>query len=404
MLHTHRRRGAPLAMLVLVLVGWGAARTLMWEAPRFGGQALHKPPVPARPRAVAGPQPQFRMQQPVPMLGVPAMPQRGASYLQLPQVEAGDEMAPGESAPLAAALAPESAPAAPPPGQLLTTDTAVAHQLLWMAAVASLPLPTSVEQAESGNGLVVRGRRRKWRFAMLDAPGGRLAPAGAVPSAAPVRRWSGDGWLLVRRGGGSLPAGAGLAPTYGANQIGAVLRYRLMAGDRHQTSAYVRGYSALNGTGEREAAFGLSARPLAGLPLIAMAEVRASRFMTGTTHARPAVTLVSALPPVRLGKGIEAETYAAAGYVGGAAATPFIDGQMRVEQVVSRLGSANLRVGVGAWGGAQNGVNRLDVGPTLRLSWFGGHAGVRLAVDWRVRVEGNAQPTSGPALTLSAGF
>jgi hypothetical protein len=71
------------------------------------------------------------------------------------------------------------------------------------------------------------------------------------------------------------------------------------------------------------------------VPLIAMAEVRASRFMTGTTHARPAVTLVSALPPVRLGKGIEAETYAAAGYVG-AASTPFIDGQMRVEQVVSR--------------------------------------------------------------------
>jgi hypothetical protein len=52
------------------------------------------------------------------------------------------------------------------------------------------------------------------------------------------------------------------------------------------------------------------------VPLIAMAEVRASRFMTGTTHARPAVTLVSALPPVRLGKGIEAETYAAAGYGG----------------------------------------------------------------------------------------
>jgi hypothetical protein len=68
---------------------------------------------------------------------------------------------------------------------------------------------------------------------------------------------------------------------------------------------------------------------------------------------------------------------------------------MRVEQVVSRLGAANLRVGVGAWGGAQNGVNRLDVGP-LRLSWFGGHTGARLAVDWRVRVEGNAQPTSGP--------
>jgi hypothetical protein len=90
-----------------------------------------------------------------------------------------------------------------------------------------------------------------WLAGNAPCQAGGSASASASP---PLRRWSGDGWLLVRRGGGSLPSGAGLAPTYGANQIGAVLRYRLVAGDRHQTSAYVRGYSALNGTGEREAA------------------------------------------------------------------------------------------------------------------------------------------------------
>jgi hypothetical protein len=129
----------------------------------------------------------------------------------------------------------------------------VAHQLLWMAAVASLPLPASVEQAESGTGLVVRGHRRKWRFGLLETPRARL---GAAQAPRPRRR-SGAGRAMAGCWCGAAGAACprrGLAPTYGANQIGAVLRYRLVAGDRHQTSAYVRGYSALNGTGEREAA------------------------------------------------------------------------------------------------------------------------------------------------------
>jgi hypothetical protein len=35
---------------------------------------------------------------------------------------------------------------------------------------------------------------------------------------------------------------------------------------------------------------------------------------------------------------------------------------------------------------------------------LGDRAGARLGVDWRFRVAGDAAPSSGPAVTLSAGF
>jgi hypothetical protein len=55
-------------------------------------------------------------------------------------------------------------------------------------------------------------------------------------------------------------------------------------------------------------------------------------------------------------------------------------------------------------GRAQDGANRLDVGPTLRVGLRSGRVGGRLAIDYRLRVKGNAMLSSGPAVTLSAGF
>ena len=107
--------------------------------------------------------------------------------------------------------------------------------------------------------------------------------------------------------GGAKGNLAGLGPTYGGNQIGAVFRYRLKAGEAVRLTGFARGYGAMNGTGESEAAAGLSLRPVAGLPVVALAELRASRFADGTTHARPAASLVPQLPPIPLGKGLVAE-------------------------------------------------------------------------------------------------
>jgi hypothetical protein len=64
-----------------------------------------------------------------------------------------------------------------------------------------------------------------------------------------------------------------------------------------------------------------------------------------------------------------------------------------------------VRAGAGAWGGAQKGASRLDLGPAATMGLgLGASASARLALDWRFRVTGDAAPSSGPALTLSAGF
>jgi hypothetical protein len=216
------------------------------------------------------------------------------------------------------------------------------------------------------------------------------------------RRWSADAWLLLRSGGGAVSAGRSVA-TYGASQTGVVLRYRLWPGNAHRLTSYVRASAALNGSGEREAALGLSIRPIAGVPVFVAGEGRVSQ-LAGRVVVRPAVMAVTELPPLPLPAATRAEFYLQGGYVGGAGATPFVDGQLRIDRKVARIGPVEMRAGGGAWGGAQRGAARLDLGPAVTLQASRGPAAMRLGVDWRFRLLGDAEPTSGPALTISAGF
>ena len=93
-----------------------------------------------------------------------------------------------------------------------------------------------------------------------------------------------------------------------------------------------------------------------------------------------------------------------AGYVGGKYASAFADGQLRAERPLAEFGDAKLTAGGGAWGGAQKGAARLDIGPSASLQLKLGQTSSRLSMDWRFRVAGAAEPASGPALTISAGF
>jgi hypothetical protein len=270
------------------------------------------------------------------------------------------------------------------------------HQLLWMAALSNLPLP---------RGLVPR-------------PAGLLTPAARMPAASPMSssavasppaafrdsRWSADAWLMLRRGG-TVPSVGGLAPaTYGASQAGAVVRYRLAPTSRHRPTLYLRGSAALNGSREREVAVGASARPIAGLPVATAVEARVNHQPSGT-RVRPAAFAYTELPPIALPGQARAEFYAQAGYVGGNFASAFADGQLRVDRPVAQVGRGELRAGGGAWGGAQKGASRLDLGPTATVGMpLGERGGARVGIDWRFRVAGDAAPSSGPALTLSAGF
>jgi hypothetical protein len=380
--------------LAVIVVGWIGARGATWDMSVWGraGTAFGEAP------GVTAPLPALA---PVRRLAPPHVGSSMATALpgalrSTPVLPAQPALSAAHGGPLAKQLAsvPLSTiplPAIPPP-----TMAESAHELMLMAAVANLPLVFPVK----GSGADPQAP------ASLTPP--RAAPMLEAPSArahGPVLpRWSGDAWLLARQGGGSAPGGALLLPSYGANQLGAVLRYRLAPASAFRPEVYGRAYGALNGTGEREAALGLAARPMPALPLSAMGELRVSRFVGGRTHLRPAVTLVTQLPPVTLPLALRAETYVQGGYVGGLAATPFVDGQFRLEHIAEHHGRGELRLGGGIWGGAQQGAGRLDVGPGATVAFATGRAGAHLSLDWRFRVAGHAVPGSGPALTLAAGF
>ena len=86
--------------------------------------------------------------------------------------------------------------------------------------------------------------------------------------------------------------------------------------------------------------------------------------------------------------------------VGGRYRTAFADGQLRITRAVIGEGRFRASLGAGAWGGAQKFTERLDVGPTLSIDL----APVRLSVDYRIKIAGNAAPGDGLAVTLSTGF
>ncbi|MEY4722294.1 MAG: hypothetical protein RIQ46_2019, partial [Pseudomonadota bacterium] len=267
---------------------------------------------------------------------------------------------------------------------------AAGHIMLWMAAFSQMPEPASLVPPP---GLAP---------AAEPPPPGIAAAAVAV--AAPPRRWSGDGWLLLRRGGLAGTAAGPSSPTYGASQAGAVIRYRLDPHSGHRPALFLRATAALNRSRERDVAAGLVLRPVPALPVAVSAEARISDSRAGI-RTRPAAFAHTELAPIDLPGGWRAEAYGQAGLVGGRGGTAFADGQLRVDRPVARFGPAELRAGGGAWAGAQEGVSRVDVAPGVTLGLpMGGAASARVALDWRFRIAGNARPETGPALTLSAGF
>jgi hypothetical protein len=269
----------------------------------------------------------------------------------------------------------------------------IGQQLLLAAAFAHMALPPEI----AAHFAPVRAQA-----APLLASGQPLIGRNAGPPAN-GSRWSGDGWLLLRddrRG----PLAAGV-PSYGRSQAGSVLRYQLMPSSGHRPVAYARVTRALAGPREAEAAAGLSIRPLARVPLSLAAEVRVSEGSAGR-EVRPAAFAVTELPPAELPFGLRGEGYAQAGYVGGRFATAFVDGQARLDGRLARLDEDEdeVRAGAGVWGGAQEHAERLDIGPSATASFRLGDTRSRVAIDYRVRVAGDARPKSGPALTISAGF
>lgn len=223
-------------------------------------------------------------------------------------------------------------------------------------------------------------------------------PARTTPGAAPVSprldRISLTTWAMLRQ----IPAGTALPDdslasggTLGGSQAGARLAYAF----NRALAASLRMTSNVGGENGAEVALGMRWTPLRSLPVAITAERRqrigkAGRsafalFAEGGVYDRP-MPLKFALV-----------AYAQAGVVGFRRSDLFADGAMTFTRPVWRRFSA----GAGVWGGVQPGVYRFDAGP--RVSLRIGRS-MRVHLDYRQRIAGNAAPGSGPAVTIAGDF
>ncbi len=233
----------------------------------------------------------------------------------------------------------------------------------------------------------------------LGGAAGRLGGAGVEPERLPLaaepRRWAASAWMLARPGS-SIDRGAPIA-RYGASQVGALIEYRL--GGEVSPRVYVRASRALVGGGEAEIAAGVKVA-LGDLPLAAHFERRFAANAAG----RDAMALFvsggfSGGDRTRLA----IDAYGQAGVVGLRRRVPFVDAALVARRQIAVHGPLSLSAGGGSWIGGQPGASRVDIGPRIEAQYDDGFHG-RLSLDWRERVDGSAEPKSGPAMTLAFSF
>jgi hypothetical protein len=232
----------------------------------------------------------------------------------------------------------------------------------------------------------------------------RAEPMQVIPASFPVvggrrndnrSRFGGSFWLVAR--GGNAPVAGVLAPQLGGAQAGARFTYALGTSRRLALAARI---SSPLGPGAQELALGLDWRPTR-LPIRVIAE---HRIALNGGRGGPTVGLVGGFGPRRIAGGIVADGYAQGGVIARDGGEGFADGAVRVGHPVGALGNVRFDLGAATWGAVQRGASRVDLGPSLVVQMPLGRQPVRMSLDWRHRVAGNAAPNSGLVLTLGADF
>jgi hypothetical protein len=201
-------------------------------------------------------------------------------------------------------------------------------------------------------------------------------------------------WAVLRSqqtgvaGSRSLASGGQL----GASQAGARLIYNI---DR-RISVAARTSSEVGRRGG-EVAAGVRVQPLVSIPVWITAERRQALGRYGGGRNAFALFAEGGVYERPLPWRFTLDGYAQGGIVGMRSHDWFVDGGVWVTRPVYR----NFSAGFGVWGGAQPHLYRVDAGPrvTMRV-----RKNVKVHLDWRQRLAGNARPGSGPALTLAADF
>ena len=230
-----------------------------------------------------------------------------------------------------------------------------------------------------------------FQFGAAEYTDSPAAPAAPQTSFVPTpSRWSASGWLSLRQGNGIGTAPGG---QLGGSQAGMRIAYLL---DPHRRIAlFGRVVTPLSGPG-REASIGIEWQP-GRAPVRLVAE---QRFALDGGQGGQGLGVVAGVDAALPG-GFRLESYGQAGAIRRDRVEPYADGAARATHPIP---GTRLALGAGAWGAAQRDVQRLDVGPSATLTVPVAGQRVRLALDWRQRVAGDARPGSGLALTLGGDF
>ncbi len=222
------------------------------------------------------------------------------------------------------------------------------------------------------------------------------------PSASTPQGFEVYAYSFWRRG--SSPAGMLGNGQYGGSQsavIAAIPVLRFSANPGPSRLSMAGRVSVAHGSvRERELAAGARWRPVARIPVQVIAE---RRFRENRTDAFAAL-VAGGQSGVKLPLGFRFDGYGQAGFVSGQGGGPFADVAAQAHRSIAQSQRASFVIGAGIWGGGQDNVMRIDVGPNIRANVSAGGAVFQLDASWRWRVAGHAQPGNGPAVTLSTSF
>jgi hypothetical protein len=393
--------GRPFRALALALAGLAG-----WTAARLP-DALARQQVLAARLGASEPVSDVRPIQAAPVSPPPATP--APIYIFPPETPAPviiyrDAPQPAFSAPYAASVAPPAWPTPEPaPGNLTPP------------ALSQAPSPLLAEDfATAAYDRLRQGQKREALrlfeaalSATATSPDPR-AKAWAREAAALRRRWSGQAFALLREAGPDPAAGIATGPVLGASQSGLGIAYTPGPLAQRPLSLTARVNAATDARGRTDprtvqAAFGvrwqatpalaLSAERLVGLGELAVDDwlVRLSGGASRSFQAR--------------GIRLTADAYGEASLLGNG--DMVAAGQTRLLAPLTESRVA-LAAGLGSWGSLQTTgagtIGRLDLGPSAVMRLSQGRFGLEVQADYRQRIAGNAEPGSGPTVTLSTNF
>lgn len=375
---------AAVRFLALAVIGWAAVRAATLGAlPGAEAFTLGRDKAPPRATATAA-------VPPIASTEFPALDPAGAELMQSAATEA---------------MAGVQPPAAPAPVAIPFYYYPVSTPRGAPLAQASLPAPrrgrlTQIAPEPAAVFYAPVPQLDEWplsRMASASMPARRsstTAPQQSQPQAvmkARLDRLQLSAWALLR--GRPGPASLATDGTLGGSQAGARLTYFVTP----MFAASLRSSTPVGGTRGGEIAAGVRVTPFRSIPLSLTAERRQAIGRTGGGRSAFALFIEGGVYQRPMPWGFELDAYAQAGVVGARRRDLFADGGFTMTKPLF----GRFAAGFGLWGGVQPGIYRIDAGPRVSMRV---RNTMRVHLDWRQRLAGNAEPGSGPALTLAADF